>query len=227
MKRMADLVSNAEEYLCALALTGEIAYSAADESNFTVTYSKPPGHTLNTVGTWATASTATPSVDFTAAKRLIADAHNLPTTHCIMSQEAATNFIKIDEVKTNLDNRRLLTGDLDLRKQFELSGALHLGNYMGVDCWEYARSVNVSGVDTPLIRAGYVEFVSAVPQAENWLYYGAIADMEALEGRLFQGERFSKSWLKKDPSQRIVIVKSRPLPVMRRPGSVVSIDTTP
>jgi hypothetical protein len=227
MKRMADLISNAEEYLCSLALTGEISYTSADEHTFTVTYPKPGGHTVNTAATWATASTATPSVDFTTAKRLIAGTHDLPTTHCIMSQEASTNFIQIAEVKTNLDNRRLLTGDLDLRRQFELSGALFLGNYMGVDCWEYARSVNVSGSSTALIRAGYVEFVAAVPQAENWIYYGAIADLEALEGRLFQGERFSKSWLVKDPSQRIVLAKSRPLPIMRRPGSVVSMDTTP
>ena len=227
MKRMADLISNAEEYLCSLALTGEISYSAADEANFTVTYPKPAGHSVNAAVSWATAASATPSVDFTTAKRLIANKHDLPTTHCIMSQEAATNFIQIAEVKTNLDNRRLLTGDLDLRRQFELSGALFLGNYMGVDCWEYSRSVNVSGSSTALIRTGYVEFVAAVPQAENWIYYGAISDLEALEGRLFQGERFSKSWLVKDPSQRIVLAKSRPLPIMRRPGSVVSMDTTP
>ena len=227
MKRMADLVSNAEEWLCAQAIRGAISYSAADEHHFLVTYPKPGGHTLNTVATWATASTATPSIDFTAAKRLIANKHDLPTTHALMSQEAATNFVKIAEVKTNLDNRRMLAGDIDLRRQFELSGAMFLGNYMGVDCWEYSRSVNVTGSSEDLLRAGYVEFVSATPQAENWLYYGAIADLEALEGRKFQGERFSKSWLVKDPSQRIVVVKSRPLPVMRRPGSVVSIDTTP
>lgn len=230
MQRMADLISNAEEYLCSLALTGTVSYTAADESNFTVTYPKPSGHTVNSAVAWSSHASATPSVDFTTAKRLINAEHDLPTTHCIMSQEASTNFVQIAEVKASgglLDNRRIEAGGLELRRQFELSGAIFLGNYMGVDCWEYARSAVVAGSSTPLIRAGYVEFVSALPEAENWIYYGAIADMKALEGRLFQGERFSKSWMKEDPSQQIVLAKSRPLPIMRRPGSVVSMDTTP
>lgn len=226
-QRMSDLVSNAEEYLCALAIRGEISYTAADEANFKVTYPKPAGHTVNSAVAWSSAATATPSVDFLTAKRLINEEHDLPLTHAIMSQEAAANFLQIAEVKSLLDNRRIEAGGLDLQRQFEASGAIYLGRFMGVECVEYSRAVNVAGASTDLLRAGYVEFVSAVPQAENRMYYGAIPDMEALEGRLFQGERFSKSWLEHDPSQRIMVVKSRPLPVMRRPGSVVSMDTTP
>lgn len=225
MQRMSDLISNAEEYLCSLALQGEISYQAADESNFKVTYPKPAGHTVSASNSWGTAATATPSVDFMTAKRLINEEHDLPTTHCLMSQASATDFVKIQEVKDLLDNRRIDAGNLELQRQFEASGAIFLGRFMGVDCWEYSRSVTVAGSSTPLLRVDHVEFVSAVPAAENWIYYGAIADMEALEGRLFQGERFSKSWLEKDPSQQIVLAKSRPLPIMRRPGSVVSMDT--
>ncbi len=227
MQRMADLITNAEEYLCSLAIQGEISYTAADESHFKVTYPKPGGHTLSVSNTWATASTATPSADFTTAKRLVNGAHNLPVTDCIMDAEAAQNFVRIQEVKDMLDNRRMLAGGIDLRRQFDAKGALFLGDFMGVACWEYSRTVSVKGASTPLIRAGHAEFVSATPEADNWIYYGAIADMKALEGRLFQGERFSKSWMKEDPSQRIVLVKSRPLPIMRRPGSVVSMDTSP
>ncbi len=228
MQRMADLITNAEEYLCALAIRGEISYTAADESHFKVTYPKPGGHTLNVANTWATASTATPSQDFTTAKRLVNGEHNLPVTDCIMDAEAAQNFVRIQEIKDMLDNRRMLAGGIDLRRQFDATGALFLGNFMGIDCWEYSRSAVVPGLgSTALIRTGFAEFVSAVPEADNHIYYGAISDMKALEGRLFQGERFSKSWMKEDPSQRIVLVKSRPLPIMRRPGSVVSMDTSP
>lgn len=230
MQRMADLVANAEEYLASLALTGTISYTAADESHFKVTYPKPGAHTTTASVAWSSFTTATPSKDFLAAKRLVHNEHSLPVTDCIMSQEAAENFLQIDEVTGDgglLDNRRVQAGGLDLEQQFQASGAIFLGRFMGVRCWEYARTVSVKGVSTPMIRTGYVEFVSATPEADNAVYYGAISDMRALEGRLFQGQRFSKSWMVEDPSQQIVLVKSRPLPIMRRPGSVVSMDTTP
>lgn len=225
MQRMSDLVTNSEEYLCSLALTGDINYTATDGAHFQVDLQKSSGNDINASTVWSDEANAKPSVDFTAAKRIINSAHSLPTTHCIMDQTSSTEFVRIQEVKDLLDNRRLLAGDIDLQRQFEASGALFLGMFMGVACWEYARTVDVNGVDTKLIRAGTAEFVSAVPAADNVLYYGAISDMKALEGRLFQGERFSKSWQIEDPSQQIVLVKSRPLPVMRRPDSVVSLTT--
>jgi hypothetical protein len=226
VQRMADLVTNAEEWLCAQALTGTISYSSADEAHFQITYPKPSGHTLNSAATWATA-TSDLTVDFLAAKRLIHDEHGLPTTHCLMSKEAAANFLKNTAIRSILDVRRVEAGGIEMRRQFEATGALYLGSFMGIECWEYGRSVKVGGSSQDLIGAGKVHFVSATPEAENWMYYGAIPDMEAFEGRLFQGERFSKSWMLQDPSVRMMLVHSRPLPVMRRPGSVVTMDTTP
>lgn len=226
LQHMADMIANAEEWLCAQALTGEISYTAADEAHFVVTMPKPTGHTLNVAATWGTAATATPGVDFLAAKRLMHEEHGLPVTDALLSKAAAANFIKIAEVKELLDNRRILIGDLDLRRQFEASGALYLGEIYGVRVWEYGRAVILpDGSSEDLIRANYAEFVCARPEADNQMYYGAIPDMKALQGRLFQGERFSKSWMQEDPSVLMQLVHSRPLPVMRRPGSVVSMHT--
>jgi len=61
------------------------------------------------------------------------------------------------------------------------------------------------------------------PAAENVMYYGAIPDFDALQGRAWVGRRFGKSWMDKDPSAQIALVHSRPLPVPRRPGSMVSM----
>lgn len=228
LQYMSDMIANREEWMCAQAIRGALTYSVTDQDHFTVTYGKPGGHTFNSAVAWSSASTATPSVDFLAAKRLIADAHSLSTDICLMSKEAAANFVKIQEVKDLLDNRRFLAGQVTLQSQFLANGALYLGNFCGVECWEYGRAaVLEDGTTEDLIRAGYVEFLSISPEADNALYYGAIPDVDALEGRLFQGERFSKSWVEKDPSVRMALVHSRPLPVMRRPGSCVSIDTTP
>lgn len=227
MQRMSDLVTNAEEWLCAQCLRGTISYTATDEAHFQITYPKPSGHTVNAAVAWSNASSATPEVDFLTAKRLLHEEHGLPLTHAIMSKEAAANFLKNDRVTKLLDTRNYDAGALTIQRQFEASGAIYLGRFAGVECWEYGRSVKVGGASEDLLRTGYVEFVSATREAEFWLYYGAIPDMAAFEGRLFQGERFSKSWMQEDPSVRMALVHSRPLPVMRRPGAVVSMDTTP
>lgn len=221
LQALADDVSNREEWLCAQALTGTITYSVADGEHFTITLPKPVGHTTSAVAAWTT-TTVDPKVDFLAAKRLAHNAHGLPVTDAIMSQSAAALFMALSPVLTQLDTRNLDAGRLTLAEQFRESGAIYLGRYSGIDCWEYSRLDEDSG--SALIRADYVEFVSRVPAADNVLYYGAIADQEAFESGRYVGERFSKSWIQKDPSLRIALLASNPLPIMRRPGSVVSMD---
>lgn len=227
LANMMNLVENTEEWMCAQALTGVIEYSAADEAHFQVTLDKPATHTVNSAATWATATNDI-TVDFQTAKRLIDRSVGLATTHCLMSQEAATNFIANTAIEKKLDNRRIALGQLDLERQFAESGAMYLGRLNGIECWEYSRSVQMpDGSTVDLIGAGKVHFLSVQSQADNWMYYGAIPDMEALQGRTFQGRRFSKSWLEKDPSVYQSLIHTRPLPITRRPGFCVTMDTTP
>lgn len=221
-KRLADLVTNAEEYLCCLALRGVISYTAADESNFTITIPKPAGNTVILSTFWSD-PTGTPSVDFLTAKKLVSDEVGLGITHCILGSEALSAFLGNDEVKALMDINNVSAGALTLMEQFNQDGAIFVGVFCGVQVWGYPRTVKVGGVATDLIRAKYAEFLSVTPAAENTLYYGAIPDMEAFEGRLFQAERFAKSWMIPDPSSMQMLLHSRPLPIPRRPGSMVSM----
>lgn len=222
VKRLADLVTNAEEYLCALAIRGVISYVAADESNFTITIPKPAGNTVTLTIFWDDVSNQ-PSVDFALAKLIASDEVGLGVTDCVMGSEAQAAFQASDEVKGLLDNRNISAGALTLMEQYRDDGAIFLGVFCGIRCWGYPRTVKVGGVSTALIRAKYAEFLCVTPAAENTLYYGAIPDLEAFEGRQFQGERFSKSWTIPDPSSMQMLVHSRPLPIPRRPGSMVSM----
>lgn len=218
LQRMADMATNTVELMCSEALTGVITMSETDSHNFEVDFQRPGAHNLAAASAWANAS-ADPHVDFLAAKRLLNDEHGLPLTDMIGSKDAMAEFLVLDLVESRLDNRRITSGQMDLTNKFNASGAINFGRFFGVEVWEYGRALD--GQD--LIRAGKVEMVAAVPAAENWLYFGAIPDMDALEGRLFVGERFSKSWIEKDPSVRQLLLHTRPIPMMRRPGSVVSL----
>lgn len=222
VKRLADLITNAEEYLCALALRGVISYTAADEANFTITLPKPSGNNVTLSLFWDGGS-EDPAADFATAKKLISDEVGLQPTDCIMGSEAMDAFMASDAVKAILDQRNIQAGQLSLEEQFRDDGAIYLGRFCGVKCWGYPRTVKVAGVATDLIRAKYVEFVCATAAAENVLYYGAIPDLDAFEGRLFVAERFSKSWMQQDPSVMQMLAHSRPLPIPRRPGSMVSM----
>lgn len=226
MQVMADLITNSEEYLCALALRGTITYSVSPTEVFQVTYPKPPGNnvTLSTFWDDADPTLPDPEENFHTAKKLLSDEVGLGVTDAIMGEEAAQYFRFIVKRQGNLgQGPKLDTGRITFSEQFDQDGVIFLGTFCGIRCWEYSRSVDVDGSATPLVRSKYVEFVAATPAAEFTLYYGAIPDMKALNGRRFQGERFSKSWEQEDPSQMIALAHSRPLPVPRRPGAMVSM----
>ena len=223
-QRLADIVSNAEEYLSALTLTGTITYSVDPNESFTITYPKPAGNTVTLAGAaqWVN-STATPEIDFYNAKKIMSDECGLEPTDCIMSNSAAVAFMGLANVKALLDKLNVSAGGLDFTRQFTADGAIFLGTFCGIRCWSYPRTLKVSGSQTALIRNNYIEFVHAGPAAQWTMYYGAIFDMDALMDQVFVGARFAKSWLEKDPSVMQLLLTSRPLPVPRRPGAMVSM----
>ena len=223
---MEDDIVNREEWLAAMAIRGEIVYQTDDGENFTITYPKAAGNTTSAAASWGT-STTDPSVDFRAAKRLIAASHpELTITHCIMSQGASDKFMALSKVRDLLDTKNVAAGNLDFTQQYTEQGTLiYLGSYSGIPCFEYNAALTIDGSSVALIRDDYVEFVCANRRAENEWHYAAIGDEDAPDG-LFVGKRFAKSWKEKDPSARIILAASRPLPVMRKPSSVVSMDVS-
>jgi len=227
LRAMNDMIANTEEYMCSQAIQGSLSYEVADEEVFQITYPKPSAHTVTLSTFWddATPSNVKLNTDFHTAKKLISDEVGLQTTDVVLGEEAATAFRNLvggGHVKT-LDIRNVNSGAVSFVEQFMDDGAMYLGSFDGIRVWEYSRTVSVGGVQTPLIRSKYAEFLAVSPAAENVMYYGAIPDFDALEGRAWVGRRFSKSWMEKDPSAQMALVHARPLPVPRRPGSMVSI----
>lgn len=226
MQVMSDMVTNATEYLCALALRGTITYSVDDQEVFTITFPKPSGNnvTLSTFWNDATPANVKLAADFRTAKKLISDEVGLGVTDVILGSEAATAFLNVMEANYKTATGAIWNpGKAAVAEQYTEDGVLYLGNFAGVDVWEYSRTMSVNGVATDLIRPKYAEFITRSPAAQRVLYFGAIPDMDASETGLLQTERFAKSWLVKDPSAMMALVHSRPLPVPRRPGASVSM----
>jgi hypothetical protein len=229
MQVLADLETNSEEYLISLAIQGAISYQVADQANFLITFPKPAGNTVILATFWDDPDSSLPTMeqDFLTAKRLISNAVGLVPTHCILGQAASGAFLtllKKQFIGYGLQMPGFGVGNVDLQSQFNEDGAIFHGWFSGIQVWEYSRTVSVNGVSTALVRSKYAEFLCVTPAAENVLYYGAIPDMKALGAGMFQqAERFSKSWITEDPSLMWALLHGRPLPVPRRPGSMVSM----
>lgn len=226
LQYVANLITNAEEYLCAQALQGSVSYVVADQENFTINYSLPSANQVTLTTFWDDPidDAPTPEEDFTNFKRIVAQGPaNLGLTDAFLSQTASIAFLSTIRKQKLL----LLTGlgaDVGLVtmvNEFTKDGVLYLGTFCGVRVWEYSRQVTINGVLTSLIPSGYGIFLANVPDAENVLYYGAIPDLSTFGALPLQTERFSKSWLHDDPSVYNVLVASRPLPVPRKISSIV------
>ena len=227
--RLNQAVDEAEEYLCSQAIRGSITYQVDEEEAFSVTYPRTASHSVTLSTFWDNVA-GKPAADFLTAMQLVADDTGLNLTHAILGSEASNAFLDNAQVAGLLDNRRIEVGQLGLTARIAQSGALRLGSFRSLDVWSYTRKTQVPSApglgaltSTDLIRPKYAEFVTADAAAENVLYYGAIPDVKALQGRLFRGRRFSKSWEQEDPSVMWQLVHSRPLPVLRRPDSTVSM----
>jgi len=226
LKVMNDYVSNTEEWMCAQALVGTIAYSVAGNDVFTITFPKPAGNTITLSTFWDDSDATLPNLEdnFRTAKKVMADEVGIAPTDAIMGASAASNFLRcLKASKLNLTTGLFVAGQITLEQQFSDKGALFMGRFAGLNVWEYSRTVNFEGNSTDMIRSKYVEFVSTSQESQRIMYYASIADFNAVQSGQFETKRFAKSWIEEDPSVYIQLVASRPLPVPRRPGATVSM----
>jgi hypothetical protein len=240
---MMDLIANRVEWMVG-SMIGDItsgfmtlSYSVAEKANWRVRVPRDTGATITLSGTaeWNDAVGTSRNVvaDFHNVKRFFSKKINGTARVAIMDAKAADAFMKLSEVRDLLDKRNVDAGALKLQEQFNDQGAIYLGKFCGVDCWEYSREFVDEdgttkvflGAQTSGSEAGRVVFLaqeSAFSDAE--ILYGSIPDHDAFEGGQFVGKRFAKSWKEPDPSVYVQLMQSRPLPFIRQPNAIVVMD---
>lgn len=239
---MADLISNRIEWMCSeMAVKAKLSFAVSEQDNFQVTIPRAAalggntgvaltgnnrwGHTFSGA-TFTEGTTSDPVYDFGQAKYELSKYGVVPTI-AVMGRRAAQAFMSHSKVRELMDYARLTAGTLTYQNQFIEQGAIPYGVFAGIQVWEYSRTyVNDAGSEVPFLGEDMVIFLSADAQANNVLYFGAIPDHDAIEGGLLQTEIFSKSWMEKDPSIRVQLAHTRPLPVPRRPNTVYVLDAT-
>lgn len=225
---LMDDILNSEEWLAANILRGSLSYTSQDEVAFDINLNRSAAHDITLLGgdLWDS-GTGKIRADFLTAMQLINDAVSQNVTDVILGDAAAEAFLEDATVRSILDVRRMQTGTVDLTNVIDPeSGAMFLGEYVhGIRVWRYARTVEVNGVSESLIRTDHAEFIANTAMSQFITYYGAIEDMDAIgeAGEVLVSPRFSKSWIEKDPSRRMLLAESNPMPFLRRPDATLSM----
>jgi hypothetical protein len=231
----SDIVG-AEEWLVAQSLTGQIQYQVADGDVFQITFPRANTHNIALGGSaaWDAYSASggvdpavNPLQDVHNVKRILSNSTGVTATDMICGKnaiDALQQMAENDGLPALKTDAGISAGQLSFVEQFSDQGAMFHGMLGGLRVWEYVRDVEFGGSTTSFIRDDYVEFVTANSQAaDRVMYYGAIADMDAINQGTYIGRRFAKSWMLQDPSSMMALVASRPLPVPRRPDAQVSL----
>jgi hypothetical protein len=228
-KTLADMIERREEWMASELLTGataatmDLSYQVAERANFRVRYPRSTTMVAAAGTAWDTSTDI--DGDFHRAKRAMSKYQQLVPTHCIMDSQTASRFMKNATVRSLMDNRRINPGDLQLANQFNESGAIPLGTFCGISCWEYSGEyTNDSGVSTAFMPTGVALFLHCSPSNEAKFLYGAIPDHGAFESGNFVGKRFAKTFKTDDPSTLVQLLQSRPMPLIRRPGAVYRLS---
>lgn len=233
-KTLADMIERREEWMASTLLTGstagtmDLSYSVDERANWRVRYPRNTAMVAAASASWDSSTDI--DGDFHRAKRAMAKNQQLVPTHCILGPLTAARFMKNAGVRALMDNRRINPGDLQMAGQFNESGAIPLGTFCGISVWEYGGVyTSDAGVETGFMpdgaaNSGVALFLHCSPANEGKFLYGAIPDHGAFESGAFVGKRFSKTFKTEDPSTLVQLLQSRPLPIIRRTGSVYRLS---
>lgn len=223
LSRMSMLLDQTEEYMaCQIAFEGALTYSDSQGDSFSITYPKAAKTNLGAADEWDSGTQDIRS-DFHEAKRTMSTNEGLPVTDAIMGSAAAAAFLSDTDVKSQLDNRNIIAGQITFAEQFTEAGAIFLGVYSGVRCWEYSRQITHLGSTVNLCDPNDVHFIGRAPtQFVTDFKYGTIDDWVAVQSGMANSRRFSKSWETDDPSVSWGLIATSPLPILRKPNFVLT-----
>lgn len=225
MQDLDDRISRREEWMIARALTTGQVPIIGDGINDLIDY-QMDAENLVTESTLWTAEGADPIADLRKYKRRATKKSGRTANACVMSEEAADAFLDNAKVREKLNTRRV---DLGMIRPEQLpDGVTYLGylNDPGLDLYAYDEWFTPDGEeddsgleDEPMIPVGGL--IVGPTTSRNSMLYGAIQDVEAIEGGLFDVDRYPKSWTEKDPGVRWLMMQSAPIPGFHEPDAFV------
>lgn len=237
MDMLNTLIDDRIEWMVAMTLRGQVAYSVEGQDSFIIDVGKPVANTFSVSAAWAGGS-AVPLTDIRTAKGIVATVRG-PIPNVAICGATAANALR-DMISTTAGELTVvikttsgvLTQErLNLLSRFSEDGMIFMGTLGDVDFFEYTGTFNPDGggAATALIRADYVEFFSTSQRSVEMreLMFGSIPDLRAIDAGLHVTERYvDVDPPKFDQGTYQALIMTRPLPWLYRPDWQVSMKVT-
>ncbi|XKE45747.1 major capsid protein [Halomonas organivorans] len=218
-EELDDQISRREEWMVAQALSTGQVNVVGEGVDDVVDFQMDASHIIVEATPWTDAG-GDPIGNLRTYKRLIAKDSGRTGAAAVLSVEAADGMLDNDDFRKKLDTRRI---DLGMIVPEQLpDGVTYLGYLRdpGIDLYVYEEwYLDDNDVEQPMIPAGGL--VVGPTTSRCSMLYGAIQDVEAIEGGLFDVDRYPKSWIEKDPGVRMLMMQAASLPGFHEPDAFV------
>lgn len=223
LSEMLDQIARREEWMAAQQLTSGLIPVVGEGVNVTIDLGIDTSHVLANTDLidngWATASSCAPLDDLEALQLLISKDSGLYADVAVFGATAWQKFAASAQVVAEdikVDSSRA-TGT-SVERPANVKGAIYKGTARGIDLWVYNEwYLDDADVLQPMIPAKKMFLASS--QARAIRHYGAIMDVEVPGGAPVRV--WPKTWVEKDPSQRILLLQSAPLPIYHQVDGIV------
>ena len=195
--------------------TGQVVVESEGFPRMVVDYARPNGHTvaLTTTARWGETG-VTPLDNIKAWGETVHSGSGTHPGQVIMDPKAAGLFLADEKLAKILDNRRQVSGSMELAGQ--VTGAqgveaVLIGSIGQFEFWQYQALYQLDNGTQGKVMPDYTVLMAS-SGVEGHACYGAIMDLESLQAV----ERFPKMWEEKDPSVAMLMTQAAPLPVPAR-----------
>jgi hypothetical protein len=204
-----------EQMAVEIMRTGKVVVESENFTRMEVDYARPADQTIALTGSarWGESGISPLENIKTWAETV----HSSSGTHpgqVILDPKAAGLFLADEKLMKILDNRRQVSGSMELAGQ--VTGAqgvevVYIGSIGQFEFWQYQALYQTDAGAMAKVMPDYTVMMGSAG-VEGHACYGAIMDLESLQAV----ERFSKMWEEKDPSVAMLMTQSAPLPVPAR-----------
>lgn len=209
-----NAITRREEWMAAQILfTGKVDIIGEDVKA-TLEFDFDNKKTLSGADLW-NVDTSDPIADLKKWRLQVIKESGINPDRVIMASDVVDAFINHEKVKSALDNRRIILGQVD--PTVLPNGVTYIGSIsiLGLDVYSYDEWYydDEAKTEKPMVPEGTVMLGSS--NARSSMLYGAVTltDQNTNQFMTYEGSRIPDSWIKKDPASRILQLYSRPLPV--------------
>lgn len=224
MIELQDLIKRREEQMAAQLLQTFKVTVVGDGINAEIDFGTPSGHAPTASTLWG-ASGSDALANLVAWSRLVRDDSGVMPDTLVLGASAANEFIDDSKVQSLLDFRRV---DIGIIKPDNLpQGAAYVGHIqlpdLNLDIYSYTEKYTDDDDNDQYFVAANKAILGST-RTRNERHYGAIQDLKFTSPVPVRW--FPKSWEEEDPSARILMLQSAPLPCLHQPDAFLCATVT-